>query len=647
MVRIVRNVGGIQGLDIALDCFSEAVERRLFESERIHAPQDQSAQNPKRHGIIKGPDRFDHDIFRACNVVRDSGLLPGYVPPDYCFALTYNQRASFQSHFDSRYRWGETVVGVTTGQQGTIYFSPGNAATTKKGPPAGAPPDEGSGPFDSFRTRVLDNFESGYFAIEVDLPRRSIYVMSGAARVDWKHGIRAVGSPMPPPAWNPHNFRRSLTLRATKAFSDASLDAQLAATPHDESLLARCRAQAKFRPETQYQGGRLSDEELDAERARAAEMLRRMASLPTGLRFDAAELTFALPPAAAAASAAAAVSLTAAGGGGGALPWASAGHRLGGSASSASAASAASAASGAAGAAAMEAMEAMAEEQEDAQLQAAIRASLDDHKHAPPPPLRPPSLAAGASTSVDACPHCGKDLSSCGPLRTSRHVDRDCPSRPSAPATAPAPAPALAPAPTVAPADRPALSGGASAAEVQAAVRASPWPFAKGEGHLGVKWRSGVEANRRELDRRIAAGEFTAVQALHRMTDGLTNLDGSVNGPARPTLRSKWGPGGLASVRCPQAVVDAHVDALRAHLAARVAESLGGDGGGEAPPPAKRAKPEKAFVSDEAPPAGEETEEDEIKEVELEEPAETERERLERLREARLRHFAAQGRIGA
>ena len=32
----MRDVGGIPGLHIALDCFSEDVERRCFESEGIH-----------------------------------------------------------------------------------------------------------------------------------------------------------------------------------------------------------------------------------------------------------------------------------------------------------------------------------------------------------------------------------------------------------------------------------------------------------------------------------------------------------------------------------------------------------------------------------------------------------------------------------
>ena len=98
------------------------------------------------------------------------------------------------------------------------------------------------------------------------------------------------------------------------------------------------------------------------------------------------------------------------------------------------------------------------------------------------------------------------------------------------------------------------------------AIDDSQWPYPKGQGHLGVKWSAGVEWNKQELSRRIAVGEFTAAQALHRMTDGAVNTDGTLNGPRRPTLASKWGPAGLARVGAPKAVVDAHVDALKQHL---------------------------------------------------------------------------------
>ena len=105
-------------------------------------------------------------------------------------------------------------------------------------------------------------------------------------------------------------------------------------------------------------------------------------------------------------------------------------------------------------------------------------------------------------------------------------------------------------------------------------ARASPWPFPKGRGHLHVKWRNGVERNKRVLSEVIGRGEFTAAEALHRMTEGMLNSDGTPNGPRRPTLAMKWGPGGMACVRQPAHIVDAHVHALRQHCADMVAAEL-------------------------------------------------------------------------
>lgn len=118
-------------------------------------------------------------------------------------------------------------------------------------------------------------------------------------------------------------------------------------------------------------------------------------------------------------------------------------------------------------------------------------------------------------------------------------------------------------------------------AAVLQAAREAPWPYPKGQGHLGVKWKFGVEKNKAVLDEQIAKGSFTAAQGLHRMTIGMVNADDGVpNGPGgRPTLAMKWGPGGVASVRQPASVVDAHVEQLRQHLANAVAAQLARRGG--------------------------------------------------------------------
>ena len=46
------------------------------------------------------------------NAVRDCGLVPDLVTPDYCMSLSYPHSATFAKHFDSRYRWGEARRGA-------------------------------------------------------------------------------------------------------------------------------------------------------------------------------------------------------------------------------------------------------------------------------------------------------------------------------------------------------------------------------------------------------------------------------------------------------------------------------------------------------------------------------------------------------
>ena len=74
------------------------------------------------------------------------------------------------------------------------------------------------------------------------LPRRSIYIMSGASRVAWKHGICKVSKEnggtkdAPAPSWNPEGKRRSLTLRSTKTYNCTWLQKQIDASQLKENI---------------------------------------------------------------------------------------------------------------------------------------------------------------------------------------------------------------------------------------------------------------------------------------------------------------------------------------------------------------------------------------------------------------------------
>jgi len=85
--RIERNVAGIPGLHIAYDAFTEEVERRLFHLENAFLAISVPSQ---RFGVpLIDPRSFPDDLHRVINVVRDSGLHPEFITPDYCFNLTY------------------------------------------------------------------------------------------------------------------------------------------------------------------------------------------------------------------------------------------------------------------------------------------------------------------------------------------------------------------------------------------------------------------------------------------------------------------------------------------------------------------------------------------------------------------------------
>mmetsp|Transcript_22949 Transcript_22949/g.54424 ORF Transcript_22949/g.54424 Transcript_22949/m.54424 type:complete len:306 (-) Transcript_22949:26-943(-) len=140
--------------------------------------------------------------------------------------------------------------------------------------------------------------DTGKKTARVKLPRRSIYVMSGPSRLDWKHGIVQQRPTDPPPPWNPHNLRKSLTLRSTKVFSDVHFERTLRQNSAERnSLLARQKAQARFPPRN-AQGEALTDEVLQKERSLAHQVLQLMESglLPSDLSFQQGEVTFSLPP---------------------------------------------------------------------------------------------------------------------------------------------------------------------------------------------------------------------------------------------------------------------------------------------------------------------------------------------------------------
>lgn len=119
------------------------------------------------------------DVFQVLNAVRDTGMCPEMITHNYCLSLGYPGKAIFAAHFDSRFQWGEVVLGVSLGAPCMLRCHP---------------------------------VDKNLRYVNVSLPRRSAYVMTGQARDQWKHSIHGVrNTPCP---WNRSGMRRSLTLRA-------------------------------------------------------------------------------------------------------------------------------------------------------------------------------------------------------------------------------------------------------------------------------------------------------------------------------------------------------------------------------------------------------------------------------------------------
>ena len=233
---IERNVGGVVGLHVLNEAFSEEIEKALFFNYDLFFPsmnqsgwhftyEEQHLSGKRCHSVPPMYQRhLPDDVYRLVNLVRNSGLYHEMVTPDYCLGLSYPGKeasgggSEFKMHFDSRFRWGESVVGVTLGQGCLMHFVKGSEK------------------------------------VKIRIPRRSIYIMTGPSRTEWKHGISKMSTKnlkdFPSyPEWNPLGMRRSLTLRCTKAVSDAFLARELQKTPDDTRIKARLDEQKQYRPQ--------------------------------------------------------------------------------------------------------------------------------------------------------------------------------------------------------------------------------------------------------------------------------------------------------------------------------------------------------------------------------------------------------------
>lgn len=195
----------------------------------------------------------------------------------------YPPKAGFQLHHDSKYRWGEVIVGVNLGQEGEMLFTPDN-------------PKENAFHHAAFTSEFASKSAGVHKSMRVKLPRRSIYIMSGPSRYVYKHGIAQQRPTRPPPSWNKWNMRKSLTFRSTKVFSDVYLERQLNNTTNTTTT-ERMEWQRRKEEQDKYKA-KGTKVEVAQERQNATLLLNMMDSgiIPSQLRFDRSEVTFDLAP---------------------------------------------------------------------------------------------------------------------------------------------------------------------------------------------------------------------------------------------------------------------------------------------------------------------------------------------------------------
>jgi hypothetical protein len=231
MVEIKRDI--VPGLDVGFGIISEKMEKDLFFSNIF--PEYIPLQ--ERTGYPIGPKDQPPKLLELIELIRKE-LYPELIQPDYCLGLTYPPKTGqFSGHYDSRYRWGEAIVGISLGRGSCMYF-------TKKGEKA----------------------------VEIYLPPGSIYIMKGSSRYDYRHGIRKMTEKRMKELdekeisrpWNTTGSRRSITLRCNKMYSDLMLEYLYEKEKNideKDSLKSRIKNQNQFKPKNQE--GRVVKKDLN------------------------------------------------------------------------------------------------------------------------------------------------------------------------------------------------------------------------------------------------------------------------------------------------------------------------------------------------------------------------------------------------
>ena len=200
---IQNNLRGIPGLSIAFELLDETQEQHLWKccpwddfQKAVPATAGGTAGLLLGSAELHHPALFGQSLHQILQTARRVGLDSGSVVPDFCCMLTYPPGRGVGSHIDSCTKWGLSVLVFCFGRSCTLRMT---SPTASNG---------------TCRT------------VDIELPRRCAYELTGEARYQWTHAIlpnldsSTVATTV---AWNPLGLRRSIVFRTTSAYEHAMM----------------------------------------------------------------------------------------------------------------------------------------------------------------------------------------------------------------------------------------------------------------------------------------------------------------------------------------------------------------------------------------------------------------------------------------
>ena len=229
-MRLHRNGGSrdVPGLHLLENAFSEEVEMRLFHHPALFKAENLPSETNTVSAIMARhfSDRYHIDAKRVTD--NQSVTPPDYPPellalietaretfglrgsltfPEDAHCLTYLNGGRMFSHVDSVWHWGLCVIGINLGASCYLEMSP---------------------------------LKTSSRSVKVPIHRRSMFVLTGAARSAWKHAIVDVGQ-VGNQQGSSHLPRRSITLRSTRTWERMELERKIAAEPPSSVEAAELR----------------------------------------------------------------------------------------------------------------------------------------------------------------------------------------------------------------------------------------------------------------------------------------------------------------------------------------------------------------------------------------------------------------------